>query len=36
MKDPYPDIADKHDLRIREALNIVWENVRRSESLANL
>lgn len=36
MKDPYPDIADKYDLRIREALNIVWENVRRSESLANL
>ena len=35
MKDPYPDIADKYDLRIREALNIVWENVRRSESLAN-
>lgn len=35
-KDPYPDIADKYDLRIREALNIVWENVRRSESLANL
>lgn len=36
MKDPYPDIADKYDLRIREALNIVWGNVRRSESLANL
>lgn len=36
MKDPYPDIADKYDLRIREALNIVWENVRRSESLSNL
>lgn len=36
MKDPYPDISDKYDLRIREALNIVWENVRRSESLANL
>lgn len=36
MKDPYPNIADKYDLRIREALNIVWENVRRSESLANL
>lgn len=36
MKDPYPDIAGKYDLRIREALNIVWENVRRSESLANL
>ncbi|UJQ43995.1 head morphogenesis protein [Klebsiella phage vB_KpnS-Carvaje] len=36
MKDPYPDIADKYDLRIREALNLVWENVRRSESLANL
>lgn len=36
MKDPYPDIADKYDLRIREALNIVWENVRRSESLVNL
>lgn len=36
MKDPYPDIADKYDLRIRDALNIVWENVRRSESLANL
>lgn len=36
MKDPYPDIADKYDLRIREALNIMWENVRRSESLANL
>lgn len=36
MKDPYPDIADRYDLRIREALNIVWENVRRSESLANL
>lgn len=35
-KDPYPDIADKYDLRIREALNIVWENVRRSENLANL
>lgn len=35
-KDPYPDIADKYDLRIREALNVVWENVRRSESLANL
>lgn len=36
MKDPYPDIADKYDLQIREALNLVWENVRRSESLANL
>lgn len=36
MKDVYPDIADKYDTRIREALNIVWENVRRSESLANL
>lgn len=36
MKDPYPDIAERYDTRIREALNIVWENVRRSESLANL
>lgn len=36
MKDPYPDIAERYDTQIREALNIVWENVRRSESLANL
>lgn len=36
MKDPYPEIADKYDTRIREALAIVWNNVRRSESLANL
>jgi hypothetical protein len=35
-KDPYPDISDKYDARIREALDVVWENVRRSESLANL
>lgn len=36
MKDPYPAIADKYDVRIREALNTVWDNVRRAESLANL
>lgn len=35
-RDPYPELGDKYDLRIREALNFVWENVRRSESLANL
>lgn len=35
-KDPYPDISDKYDARIHEALDVVWENVRRSESLANL
>lgn len=36
MKDPYPEIAEKYDRRMREALNIVWDKVRRTESLANL
>ena len=26
-KDPYPDISDKYDACIREALDVVWENV---------
>lgn len=35
-KDPYPEIAEKYEKQIRDALHFVWDRLRKTETLAEL